>query len=537
MGAPIKNITIVGGGSSGWTAACHLAAVFQLPIQRGELKLTLIESPNIGIIGVGESTARTLPDVLRQIGINETDFIKRTDATFKLSGYFANWDKNPDGSPVTWVNPFFSQTDFGGFNPGHVFAKFGMHEDGEMIEEDYTGAMSVCPALIEAFKGPKHIGSKDYEAPIPYAYHTNAVEFAKMLMERGKELGVRHVLDDVVEVKIDDRGFVEALELKENGRHEIEFVIDATGFRGVILGQAMGEPFEPYDKYLYNDRAAVVQIPHADPTKIEPTSRATALGAGWSFRVPLYNRVGTGYIFSSKFLSDEEAIEEFKAFAGPLTHDKEMRVIRMRIGKTRRSWVNNCLAVGLSSGFVEPLEATAIYSVDVAMRWLQKYFPDSEFSPALQNRYNHLIDGLYSEIIDFIVLHFHLSNREDTPYWRTMRHELEIPDSLRENLELWRHAMPEETDFRTNTFFSAGSYLSALMGKRFYKGRSFPQVGSVVPDDYHRYLGMRRERTQKFLRELPDHYELLRSIRGEAPPQYTPLQANWGGYGFSIHKV
>lgn len=516
MAEPIRNITIIGGGTSGWLSASYLALLFQPKIRRGEMAITVIESPNIGIIGVGESTARPMSELLRMIGVPEAAFIKRCNATFKLSGLFANWDVDENGKSVTWINPFFSQDELHGVNPAYLFAAYAMHPGGGPIDENFTETMSVCPALIHALKGPRPLSAGDYQSEIPYSYHMDAIELAKILMERGKELGVKQILDNVDSVELDDRGFVRALTLRERGAHPIEFIIDATGFAGVIIGKALGEPFEPYDKYLLNDRAAVAQLPHDDPTKIEPTSRATGMNAGWSFRVPLFNRVGSGYVYSSKFISDDEAVEEFKAFAGPAAKDAEPRIIRMRIGKTRRSWVKNCVAIGLSSGFVEPLEATAIYSVQVSLQWLYSYFPDSDFNPAVANRYNKLVDGLYSEIVDFISLLFCTSNREDTPYWRAVRHDMEIPPQLKENLELWRHTMPEKEDLPTKTFFTPTSYRSALMGKQFYKGRAYPQALPISEENWRQYLTIRRQRTQKFLNELPDHYTLLSHIRDNA---------------------
>ncbi len=519
MAEPIRNITIVGGGTSGWITACYLARIFTNSREKGELTFTVIESPDVGIIGVGESTARPMADLLRIIGIKEADFIKRCNVTFKLSGMFANWDVDEQGKSVSWVNPFFSQSDIHGLNPASLFATYGMHPGGGPINEDFTEAISVCPEIIRAHKGPRQIGSPDYQSEIPYSYHMDAIELAKMLTERGKELGVQHIVDHVNEVKLDEKGFVSELILRENGAHPIEFVIDATGFASIIIGKVLGEPFDSYDKYLLNDRAVVAQLPHDDPTRIEPTSRATGMNAGWCFRVPLFNRVGSGYVYSSKFLSDEEAIEEFKAYVGPIGKDLEPRVIRMRIGKARRSWVKNCLALGLSSGFVEPLEATAIYSVQVALQWLVGYFPDDDYNPAMIERYNKLIDGLYDEIIDFIVLLFCTSNREDTEYWRTVRHEMEIPPRLKENLEVWKSTTPNELDLNTKTFFSPTSYRAALMGKQYFKGRNYAESQAFSEANWKHYLDLRRNRTTELMGKLPDHYQLLRHIRGEDAPK------------------
>lgn len=513
---PIRDYTIVGGGTSGWIAACYLARYFQRCMARGEVSITVIESPTIGIIGVGESTARPMADLLRLIGIPEREFIKRCDATFKLGGMFVDWDRDERGDSVSWINPFFSQSDIQGVNPAYMYAQYGMKKNGGPLKEDYTEAVSVCPALIRNNKGPRPIGGPDYKSEIPYSYHMNAIELAKMLQEHGKKLGIKQILDNVQEVRLDEEGAVKELQLKEHGVHPIEFVIDATGFASIVIGKAMGEPFEPYAKYMPNDRAAVMQLPHPDPTQLEPASRATALNAGWSFRVPLFNRVGTGYVYSSNFISDDEAVREIKAFAGA-PDDIEPRIIRMRIGKVRRSWVKNCLALGLSSGFVEPLEATAIYSVQVALQWFITYLPDSDLDPAVSGRYNKLVDGLYEEIVNFISLLFCANNRDDTDYWRAARHDITVPDALQENLALWRHTLPDELDLKTSTFFTPTSYRAALMGKRFCKGRDYGQTAIFNEEDWSHYLKARLDRAQSFVDTLPSQYELLRSIRGEAP--------------------
>ena len=515
MAQPIRNITIVGGGTSGWITACFFARFFERKVAAGELAVTLIESPNIGIIGVGESTARPMTDLLRMLGLNEADVIKRCNATFKLGGYFTNWEMDEKGQPISWVNPFISQNDVDGVNPGYLFASYSMEKDGPPLSDSYTDLTSVCPSLIRACRGPRGFDSGDFQYDVPYSYHLDAIELAKILMERGKSLGVRQILDDVEEVNLDERGFVSELVLKEHGSHPIEFVIDATGFASVIIGKAMGEPFEPLEKYLLNDRAAVMQLPHDNPTRIEPTSRATGMNAGWSFRVPLYNRVGSGYVFSSKFLSDDDAIAEFKKFAGPNAADRDMRVIPMRIGKLRRSWVKNCLALGLSSGFVEPLEATAIYSVQMALRWFYNYFPDTDCDPALQKRYNELVNGLYSEIVDYICLLFHCSNRDDTDYWRAVRHEVDIPPRLEENLAVWRNAIPDELDLPNQTFFTPTAYRAALISKGYYKGRRFAQASPISEQHWKKYIRVRHQHSENLVNKLPDHYELLRHIRGE----------------------
>lgn len=528
MGKPIQSLTIVGGGTSGWLAAAFLARLCQHDLQSGAMTITLIESPNIPKIGVGEASAPGLPNTFQAIGLDERKFIRDANVTFKLSGYFDGWNVDSDGKPVTWVNSFMSVPSIAGRSPGYYFLKYGRNED-----RDFSKSVSACPEAIYSKRGPRPLSAADYQSTLLYAYHMDAMVVADQLRDISVEIGVKHVRDDVTDVNLDERGFVSSLTLKERGDHPIELVIDATGFAGVIINKALGEPFEPFDKYLVNDRAAVVQIPHDDPTQIAPITQAIALKAGWRFAVPLYNRIGTGYVYSSKFTSDEEAIDELKAHIGPRAEGKDPRVIPMRIGKSRRSWVKNCVALGLSSGFVEPLEATAIHSVDLAVRWLYSHFPDSDFSPALRKSYNRLVDEFYTEVIDFIVLHFHLNNRTDSDYWVAAREEIPIPDSLAEHLELWRHKMPRPGDFKTQHFFNTNTYLAALMGKGFYDGVEIDLPG-VVEADWRQFIAARRAQNQQIVNQLPGHYELLQHLRGEtAAPSFGTAfaQPSWASPG------
>ena len=516
MGRPLKSVTIVGGGTSGWITAAFLSRAMASAVRDGDMTITLIESPKIPIIGVGEATSPALRSLFQYIGVNESSFIKNANVAFKLSGLFDGWNVDSAGAPIAWVNPFLASSAIAGRSIGYYYNAFGRNGAGG--ENDFSRVVSSGPAVIDRGLGPRRVGIADYLSRVPYAYHFDAMEVALQLRDLAKENGVVHILDDVNAVNLDERGFVSSLTLERNGDHPIELVIDSTGFAGVIINKALGEPFDPLGHYLPNDRAAAVQIPHENPSDIEPVSRATALSNGWRFNVPLYNRVGTGYVFSSQFISDDEAIDELKAHIGPRAEGKDPRVIRMRIGKTRRSWVKNCIAIGLSSGFAEPLEATAIHSVDLGVRWLYAHFPDSDFDSALQKSYNTMVDGFYDEVIDFITLHYHLNNRNDTEYWRVAREERPIPDSLKQKLDLWRCKMPSPNDLKTDHFFNANNYLTALMGKGFYD-EAAPQAHGVDIAEWRQYLNARQEQTEKLLSALPDHAALLRAIRGETSPQ------------------
>lgn len=320
----------------------------------------------------------------------------------------------------------------------------------------------------------------EYVSAVHYAYHLDAGLFARLLQETALSNGVTHIPDDLIGVELDGTGFIAALQLKKNGRHPVELVIDCTGFRSLLLRKALVEPFDSYDQYLMDDRALALQIPHEDVTMMPSCTGSTALGAGWVWKVPLYNRIGTGCVFSSMFRSDEDAGQEFIDHIGTMAHGAEPRVIPLRIGHARRSWVKNCVAMGLASEFIEPLESTAIFSIGMAIRWLHTYFPDRNFDPALADRYNRIVNDFYDELRDFIAMHFHLNNRTGSDYWITAREDIDIPDSLRENLAVWRDNLPSPPDLKSRHLFDANVYALVLLSNGFYRGQ--PVTNSLCLD-------------------------------------------------------
>lgn len=527
MGRPIKHITIVGGGTAGWLTASLLNTFFNAPGKPPGMKITLIESPNIKTIGVGEATVPGMRRAVQDFGIDEREFIRRCNVTFKLGVDFVNWNHDQNGNPVSYINPFSSGLSIKGSSPLYYFHKFGRVATDDTRAVDPIEATTPIRDAIALQKGPRKITQDNYEKPMPYAYHLDAGLFAQFLSEISTLRGVEHIRDDVLKVNLDERGFVESLDLKERGKHPIEFVIDCTGFRGLIINEALGEPFVPYSKYLLNDRALAVQIPHKDPSDLVPCTRSTALGAGWVWRVPLQSRIGTGYVFSSSHRTDEEATAEFLRHLGMTEDEAEPRAIPIRVGRTRRAFVKNCLAIGLSSGFIEPLESTAIHMIDMASRYLLAYFPDMDFNEKLLEGYNRAAELLYDEVRDFIVLHYCLNNRSDDPYWITAREDMPVPDQLAANLEAWKYVLPSEYDFVTDRFFTKWNYGVILFGKGFYpEDHVFPIAAGLEKDDWDAYIRQFRATKSKFLAQLPGHSELVSTIRSQnVRPTWAPQMA------------
>lgn len=507
MARPISSITIVGGGTTGWLAALFLSTRFAAEVKSGAMTIALIESARIPIIGVGESLSPSMVDTLQSLGVNEYDFIRETDASFKLAGYFVNWDAADGPQPSSWVNPFVAFT-----GAGLEFERFEVP-----LGADYGRTVSPCREAIEQRLGPKVHGQGPYQAILRYAYHTDAGKFAPFLATLAKQRGVEQIIDDVVDVRLDERGFVASLSLEQKGEWPVDLVIDASGFAGVVLNEALGVPMVDYGRHLINDRAVVTQLAYADPDEdIEPATRATALSSGWAFRVPLFGRTGNGYVYSSSFIDDDQAASEFVSYLGGAADERQCRHIRMRVGRAERTWVKNCVAMGLAAGFVEPLEASAIYSVETSLKWLFHYFPDGDYSPALQDRYNARTAALYDEVVDYIVLHYAVSTREDTPYWRAQRSEVELPERLAANLQVWKRTLPVRGDFPSVTYFDESTYTAALLGKHFYAGASLHPERQLDRSEWEQRKASIAQTHRAALARLPGHRDLLSRIRQAA---------------------
>ncbi len=528
MAERIDQVTIVGGGTAGWLTALILQSFLNSRRDQPPVAITLVESPNIPTIGVGEATVRGIPNLFRQLGIDERDFFRRCNATFKLAAEFKGWNLDEDGEPIYFLHPFNFPKPLDGINPAYHFLRYGSVNGKKAAE-----ALTWNQAIITEMKGPRPLGAKDYEAVVSYAYHLDAALFGPFLRETAVDRGVTRIEDDVTGVEVDERGFVTKLNLERNEDLPVKLVIDCTGFRSVIMQGALKEEFIPYSNHLLCDRAMPFQIPVPVDRPLPAATRATALTGGWVFRVPLAERIGSGYIYSSDFKSDDEARDELIAHwraIGDLTpemEDPEPKIIRMKTGRTKRAWINNCIAIGLSNGFVEPLEATAIYMVESASRWLVTYFPDQGIDPVYAEAFNRRMDGLYDEVRDFLSMHFVTSNRSE-PFWQAARAPGVAPDRLMEQLRLWKHTLPSDQDMFYKGLFGEWNYLYCLWEKGYFDGESYPLTPLARPESWQRFEESMQQNTAELLRRLPDHRALLSEIRGEsalAPQADAPALA------------
>lgn len=511
---PIKEITIVGGGTSGWLVAAFLNHRLQWGLTgRPDVRVTVIEAPDIPTIGVGEATVPTLKATLRILEISESEFIQRTDATFKLGIHFENWERRDDGSCSSYCHPFSGGESVRGRNPGFSFARYGL-PDGLVAEgPDFIDAVSHARLALKRGKGPRRLGAAEFTGALNYAYHINAKLFADFLKEICVSRGVTYLRDKVVGAQRDARGHIASLQLAEHGNWPVELVIDCTGFKGLLINGVMEEPFTSFSEYLLNDRAIPIQVDRHDPDTIFPATVARAMQSGWSWRLPLFTRNGMGYVYSSAFISDEAALTELQSLLGDQPPLIEPHVIPMRVGYTRRPWVGNCVAIGPSSGFLEPLESTAIMLIELGVRFFLENFPSTDFEEPLQWQFNQQMLTLYEEVRDFLGLHFSLSKRTDTPYWLAVRNDVKLSDTLRNNLAVWKYTLPGIRDARTDAIFGHWSVQALLFGKGYYDEPMLRDVDVVPYEVWRWYWADYRARKRATIDALADHATLLRSIR------------------------
>jgi len=521
MSNRVERVTIVGGGTSGWLTALILNAHLNIDSRQPRVAISLIESPDAPRIGVGEATIQNLKNTLNRVGLDESEFIRRCNASFKLAVRFVGWSGTIRNAPTDYYTPLNDPLVCGGLDPIYHFCKFGPHLLGGSFAE------SVFPnvTLIKAGRGPKRLGAPNYTWDINYAYHVDAALLAEQMRDFAVARGIEHLRDNVVDVLHDETGAIAALQLERLGRYSVELVVDCTGFKALIWGRMGAEPFRSFGDRLLNDRAVWAQIPHPDPTKIEPCTRASALGAGWVWRIPLFSRIGTGYVYCSAFRNDEEARAEFLEHlraTGDLPadgRDPETRVIKMRIGYTRQPWIKNCVAIGLSGGFVEPLESTGIYTIDAAAHQLVINFPDKQCSPEFANAFNSRAASLMEEIVDFLQVLFVTTNRTE-PYWLAAREETRRSDWLKEKLALWRRRFPHPEDTYENRLFDFGLYTFSLYPRGYFAKIHPPLEGSIKLQDWNGFGQHLQAQVQQLLRMLPSHHDLLTSIR--ASPSLAP---------------
>lgn len=497
----IKNIVVVGGGTAGWLAVNHLAH----SLRDQPVTITLLESPTIPTIGVGEGTVPAIRQSLQKMGIRESDFIRECDVTFKQSIKFINWlDKHKHGE-----NAYHHLFD--------VPVPFGVDLTSAWLQQRqhaFAASVGWQHAVVEANLAPKQITTPEFQGQTSYAYHLDAKKFAQFLQRHATEkAGVQHQYADVTAVELDSSGYIVALETAQLGKVAVDFVVDCTGFHAAILGKALGVPFIDRSDWLLTDKALAVQVPTDASAEIPPYTLATAHQAGWIWDIHLTSRRGVGFVYSSNHLSDDAAAEKLDKYLGGSLSQWSYRQIPMKVGRRQTFWHKNCVAIGLSQGFVEPLEATAILVADYSADLLGKRFPrDRAENELLAARFNQRLVHSWEQVLEFIKMHYCASDRTDSAFWRDNRDPATIPATLQAKLALWQSFPPCREDFFTKfEIFDFENYLYVLYGMQY------PTPAPRCRPEYLAFASQQQSQIERqtaaLLQQLPGHRALLDKIR------------------------
>jgi hypothetical protein len=513
----IRQIVIVGGGSAGWLTAGVLAAEHGSAVP-GALQVTLLESPDVAPIGVGEGTWPTMRDTLRRIGVTETDFLRECDASFKQGSRFDGWvtGRADDRYYHPFVLPHgYTETNLvAGWLQRHAHVPF-------------ADLVSAQPHLCAHGKAPKQAATPEYAAVANYAYHLDAGKFGSFLRTHCVEkLGVRHVLDHLVGIKSRDDGDIAALQMKTHGALAGDLFVDCTGMQSLLLGQHYGVPFRSQKHVLFNDTALALQVPYAgESAPIASQTIGTAQSSGWIWDIGLPTRRGIGHVYSSAHISDDAAAVELTRYVertGDASRAGNPRKISFNPGYRSELWPRNCVAIGLSAGFIEPLEASALALVELSANMLSDTLPATRaVMDSVARRFNDSFAYRWERVIEFLKMHYVLTQRTDSAFWRDQGRAESIPERLQEQLRLWRHLPPSRYDLhRVEEVFPSASYQYVLYGMGFR-----PAPTALAPkrsDDAERADSFFRETaalTAKMLAALPANRELLAHIRERGLPR------------------
>lgn len=527
----IKKVVILGGGTAGWMTASYLGKALGPTV-----KISVLESPAIPRIGVGEATVPNLHKVFFQfLGLAEEDWMRECNASFKMGVRFINWRTPGDGEPEARQH---------NGSPDHFDHLFGLlpnHEDlplshywaekhrSGQTDEPYDYACFREPPVMDAKLAPREASGAKWTN---YAWHFDAQLVADFLRRFAtKTMGVEHIEAQMSEVLTDERGFITGLRTTDGRVVDGEFFVDCSGFRGLLINKAMGEPFLDMSDHLINDRAVATAVPHDDAANgVQPYTSAIAMRSGWSWKIPMLGRFGTGYVYSSRFTTQDEATEEFCRMWNLDPEEQPLNHVRFRVGRNRRAWVKNCASIGLSSCFLEPLESSGIYFITAAIYQLAKHFPDKRFDPILATRFNREIETMFDDTRDFIQAHFCLAPRTDSEFWLANK-ELALADDIQEKMAMYKAGMAvnmpvtDENTYYANfdaefrNFWTNSSYYCIFAGLDFLPDHALPAMTyrPNATSSADQLFTRIKQRQRELLDSLPTTYEYLRHLHGHEP--------------------
>jgi tryptophan halogenase len=495
---PIRKVLIVGGGTAGWMTAAALSK----DLANAGVEIELVESPEIGTIGVGEATIPLIHRYIAALGLDQAEFMRSSNATFKLGIRFSHWGKLDEDymHPFSYYGLNYKNVPF-----YHLFSRFadiaGTEGREPSLEEFSIGAVA-----SRANRFRHRMKDEEFKvSSFAYAFHFDASLFARYLKDFAVGLGVKHLEGRVVDV--DQRssdGFIQSVKLADGRELEADLFIDCTGLRALLIEKTLKSPYEDWRHWLPCDRAIAVPCQSVGP--LLPYTQAIAEDSGWRWRIPLQHRTGNGVVYSSTFESGDSAIEEklLQSIDGePLASPNRLKFTP---GRRREAWVKNCVSIGLASGFLEPLESTNIHLIQSAIFRLLLYFPDKDFSQVEIDAYNREADREIENVRDFVLLHYKLTEREDTPFWKHCKN-MSVPDTLQRRMDMFKaHGRisigPEE-------FFSYPSWLSVLHGQGLRPQALVPQAMAFPEKEIVGYMKFLKKQVDAAVGPMPTHAEYL----------------------------
>ncbi|MEP6344154.1 MAG: tryptophan halogenase family protein [Maricaulaceae bacterium] len=485
----MKNIVVIGGGTAGWMTAAGLASM----MEGLNLNITLIESEAIATVGVGEATLPHIKFFNEAIGIDEAEFMRATSATFKLGIEFVDWGRKGQ----SYIHPF---GEFGLANAAIPFHHYWrkLSDDPRVGSlQDYSLPIIAC--RYNKFDRPSD-DPKSVKSTYRYAYQFDSLKYAPFLRRHGEARGVKRIEGRVVDVDLSpETGDILSVLLEDGSVIEGDLFIDCTGFYGLLIEKSLETGYDKWTEWLPVDRAVAVPCEHIGP--LRPYTRATADEAGWRWRIPLQNRTGNGYVYASDFISDDAAEERLlKCLEGePMSAPRRLR---FTTGKRKKLWHKNCVSIGLSGGFLEPLESTSIYLIQEGITKLLELFPDGNDLDVSRREYNRLMDLEFERIRDFLILHYHATKRDDTPFWDYVR-TMKIPDSLAEKMELF-HQSGRVVKYDFGLFLEP-SWIAVYMGQDYHPVSYDPRVDLLSEADIAQHLLGLKHLMHNTVSAMPSH--------------------------------
>ncbi|PKI17069.1 tryptophan halogenase family protein [Colwellia sp. 12G3] len=509
MNNSIKKITIVGGGSAGWLTAGILASEFKT---QGDLavEITLIESPDVPTVGVGEGTWPSMRQTLKKIGVSEADFLMECDATFKQASKFDNWI---NGTNDSYFHPFTLPSGFFETN----IAEFWQQHSKQV---SFADATTVQSHLCKNGLAPKQISTPEYAFACNYGYHLDAGKFSTFLQKHCCEkLGVKHILDHVVKINSHENGDIASVSSKLHGDIDGDLFIDCTGFKSLLLGEHYGVEFISQKHVLFNDTALAVHVPYPhENSPIASHTISTAQTSGWIWDIGLPSRRGVGHVYSSAHISDDEAEQQLRSYISPSLGKNQkladIRKISINPGFRSKFWHKNCVAIGMSSGFIEPLEASALALIELSAKMVADQLPaNRQVMDITAKRFNEKFSYRWQRIIEFLKLHYVLSSRQET-YWQDNRCENSIPEHLNELIALWKYQTPYGYDtHHTEELFPAASFQYILYGMGFKTDLALRQKREDKKEIANKFFNDNIAHTHKLMNAMSSNRELLNKIK------------------------